>query len=448
MSQASEKVDEQDARTSGCCDDQFEDVTDRKAHRLRRATTRLLAENALALVCIALLWFGISYLQGPVFLPYRLRIGALLFLLIVAPLFMVAMVNWIGARRGIKALGILGKMNARELSYVLLRRDAMSNEMKDSRLYIDVMHDHIGDSLAESEREVLKVIEQISVLNDKSSEQRDLIAQTVENSKAMMESTQSRVEANKGIVFAIGMQIEQQTEELKGDFEHIRGLSNEVLALTPMIKVITSIAQKTNLLALNAEIEAARAGSAGRSFAVVALEVRKLAVQTSKAAQDIAQKINATCDRTSRELGEAEIAMKNHAKTDVMTGLISDLIKMQQDFSENDHAMRALIVKVDENCQESVIGLRRAMGHIQFQDVMRQRMEQVQNALFEMRDHMQSLSEKPLDSNWDGQLDLTFKTLLAAHLDTYSMASQTVTHNSADGAVSIADDECPAFELF
>jgi methyl-accepting chemotaxis protein len=88
------------------------------------------------------------------------------------------------------------------------------------------------------------------------------------------------------------------------------------------------------------------------------------------------------------------------------------------------------------------------MGHIQFQDVMRQRVEHVQNALVEMRDHMQDLSEKPLDSSWDGQLDPTFKTLLAAHLDTYSMASQTVTHNSADGAVAKSGHECPAFELF
>jgi hypothetical protein len=39
-------------------------------------------------------------------------------------------------------------------------------------------------------------------------------------------------------------------------------------------------------------------------------------------------------------------------------------------------------------------------------------------------------------------------TLLAAHLDTYSMASQTATHNSADGAVSASRDDCPAFELF
>ncbi|MFI5305074.1 MAG: methyl-accepting chemotaxis protein [Nitrospiria bacterium] len=58
-----------------------------------------------------------------------------------------------------------------------------------------------------------------------------------------------------------------------------------------VVKMITSIAQQTNLLALNATIEAARAGEAGRGFAVVANEVKELAKATSKATEEIGQKI-------------------------------------------------------------------------------------------------------------------------------------------------------------
>lgn len=448
MSQAAGKTNRIDARASGSSDDQGEDLNVRIAYRLRRATWRLIYSQALNVVFLIALWRSGAYPMSWYPAHPKLYVATMLFLLVLLPQFVVTLMHWVGARRGIASMGDAGKMTADELASVLLRRDAMSNEMKDSKLYIDVMHDHIADSLAESEREVLKVIEQIGVLNEKTSQQREIIAQTIESSEGMMESTQSRVETNKEIVTAIGMQIEQQVDEIKGDFEHIQGLSGEVLALTPLIKVITSIAQRTHMLALNAEIEAARAGTAGRSFAVVALEVRKLAEQTNTAAADIAHKINSTCDRANSEMAQAQLSMQNHNKTDAMAGLMADLSRMQQDFRENDQTMRDLIVNVDANCQESVLGLRRAMGHIQFQDVMRQRMEHVQGALVEMRDHMQRLSEKPLDATWDGQLNPTFKTLLAAHRDTYSMASQTVTHNSADGTVTASRNDCPKFELF
>lgn len=416
--------------------------------RLERVRIRLLSQAVGAIISFFIFYVSLSYVLGPVLIPYRSQTIGLLMLFNVLPLLIVKWISWVEAKKGIAELGLAGRLTKSQLSVLEARRVGMTDELKDSNPYLAMMDSHIGDSLAESEREVVQVIEQLGILNQHAGEQRKHLALSIHSGRELNETTHLRVESNKEIITALEMQLHAQTDELRGSFERIKNLVADVSSLTPLIKVITSIAQQTNLLALNAEIEAARAGKAGKGFSVVAYEVRKLAVLSTGAAADIGARINDTRTKADREMQEARISLESHEQDDSMRHLMEELTKMQEEFTKNSGLLLNVISEVDLSYEESVNRLTQALGHIQFQDVMRQRMEHVQEALREMRDHLNYLSEKPGDTEWDGTLDRNFKSILADHLGRYRMASQTATHRSVAGLDSGGDHSRPAIELF
>jgi methyl-accepting chemotaxis protein len=133
-------------------------------------------------------------------------------------------------------------------------------------------------------QEMSATVMQVSESSNKAAEASQHAAETARRGGAIVEETVTRMRVIADSVSATAKKVEEL------------GKSSDQIGR--IIGVIDDIADQTNLLALNAAIEAARAGEQGRGFAVVADEVRKLAERTTTATKEIAQMIQNIQDET------------------------------------------------------------------------------------------------------------------------------------------------------
>ena len=136
------------------------------------------------------------------------------------------------------------------------------------------------------------------------------VAKNAGSASAASAETKQKAEAGAEVVAKAVHSIEQVHQmslELKGDMVQLNEHAQDI---TRIMNVISDIADQTNLLALNAAIEAARAGEAGRGFAVVADEVRKLAEKTMASTNDVGNAIKSIQESTAKSMTGVDNAVE------------------------------------------------------------------------------------------------------------------------------------------
>ncbi|KAB0480646.1 methyl-accepting chemotaxis protein [Pseudomonas reinekei] len=144
-----------------------------------------------------------------------------------------------------------------------------------------------------------------TAVNEMTAAVEEVARNAVSTSEASNQSTQAAREGRDRVVETVDA-IQTMTHDVHNTSLMIEGLATQGRDIGKVLDVIRAIAEQTNLLALNAAIEAARAGEAGRGFAVVADEVRALAHRTAQSTQEIEKMVAGIQNGT----GEAVASMQ------------------------------------------------------------------------------------------------------------------------------------------
>ena len=196
----------------------------------------------------------------------------------------------------------------------------------------------IADAISEAESRSMTV----SAASDEMVSTTGDIAKNCETAAQHSNETQSITQQGVHEIETVISAIRNQADKTKRDADLIKTLVDQSNKIGSIVQTIEDIASQTNLLALNAAIEAARAGEAGKGFAVVADEVRALASRSSSSTQEITKMVsqvqndaNSANESMAQSLGEMNnLADKAAGVTDILNDIINRVESVNTQISQ------------------------------------------------------------------------------------------------------------------
>ena len=189
----------------------------------------------------------------------------------------------------------LGKL-ATSFNHVLENLQAMIGSIQDLSRQLGEGASELSSAARDNNDGVTRQTDAISMVATAINEMQSAIEEVAGNASRAADITKHAQEKGHNgatIIRNSSVQVQRLAAQISKAVEVIRKLSQDSENITSVLDVIRDIADQTNLLALNAAIEAARAGEQGRGFAVVADEVRTLAKRTQQSTEDIQTMITA-----------------------------------------------------------------------------------------------------------------------------------------------------------
>lgn len=167
----------------------------------------------------------------------------------------------------------------------------------------------IADSMNNLADGTITLAENVQDINDNIVNMDHIVADTVDIVTVLKDSTTAMSDANTNAmecISNISNSSDKSVEAVNNISQSIHNTNTAIEKIDEMVKLISNIANQTNLLSLNASIEAARAGDAGRGFAVVAQEISKLAADSNSSAKSIKEVVNDIIELSTNCVNQAD----------------------------------------------------------------------------------------------------------------------------------------------
>ncbi len=326
--------------------------------------------------------------------------------------------------------------------------EEVARELRTVPTYNGVLRDQLTSVVQQTEQAAYDITSRLQAIDEVVGRLNDFVAQTSHESEELEADSEQKFAQNQRLIGQMRDYIAARIAEAQADQARVEQVVHEARSLESLTKLIKDIAAQTNLLALNAAIEAARAGEAGRGFAVVADEVRKLSSETEKAVVAINQGIQGVASTIEVQLQE-KLSSMNLDKEQAALGQFADqLVQLGDSYEELLRHQGAVIDTVRDSSQKLATMFMETMASVQFQDVTRQQIEHTAEALTRLDEHLAGLAERLAQAE---NPDFNYVPL-AEHLDQlyarYVMESQRSTHKQSLQQHSEAPTGSPKVELF
>ena len=309
--------------------------------------------------------------------------------------------------------------------------EEIARELRSVANYNGVLRKQLGSIVQETEKAAYDITERLQAIDTVVTHLDNFVSDTTKASTALAASSENDIASNQAMIGRMESYIRKRIDEATKDQQRIEQIVAEAQGLGDLVQLVKNISSQTNLLALNAAIEAARAGEAGRGFAVVADEVRKLSTETDAAVNKINEGIHGVAN-SIREQFQDKLASSNvQAERAALFEISNQLTHLGQGYQQLLDHDRNVLSTVQGASSDLARMFMDALASVQFQDITRQQIEIVCNALEKLDNHAVQLAQRILDSE-----NQNFKyTPLNVHLDelygNYVMEAQRISHDQA-----------------